>query len=336
MSCSKLWIRDDRKRITEISLPQQFQQASNSPASASIIRTLPAEQCSYALNNKVTRPVPSPTFKDKGNVLGNIGCNQADSRSQFSCSDFTEHFRCASKPGIRISQSPNNSGELPYTESGKKLKDQISSFSSYEKGSTSNSVTQDTCVATDITHNAGLSALLPTNQVYELPHNPSAKTRRSAGRSHSSAKQVKAIKNKKKKKQRFIYLCSCAIFGIQLFNAHVHTVFNFLILSANGFAFVILVGFFHGGCGFSANISICDGLIIFASVTKHLTPQPGAGGFDTPISGLKRSPVIEDFHMDRCKLIHIVSGSIIYSYTLSLKSVDIGISHFVQLLDLSV
>ena len=40
----------------------------------------------------------------------------------------------ASKPGIRISQSPNNSGELPYTESGKKLKDQISSFSSYEKG----------------------------------------------------------------------------------------------------------------------------------------------------------------------------------------------------------
>ncbi|CDP02045.1 unnamed protein product, partial [Coffea canephora] len=155
-----------------------------------------------ALNNKVTRPVPSPTFKDKGNVLGNIGCNQADSRSQFSCSDFTEHFRGASKPGIRISQSPNNSGELPYTESGKKLKDQISSFSSYEKGSTSNSVTQDTCVATDITHNAdksficmncykflteiaekssGLSALLPTNQVYELPHNPSAKTRRSAG-----------------------------------------------------------------------------------------------------------------------------------------------------------
>ncbi|XP_071927630.1 uncharacterized protein [Coffea arabica] len=193
------------KNPFQVSLPQQFQQASNSPASASIIRTLPAEQCSYALNNKVTRPFPSPTFKDKGNVLGNIGCNQADSRSQFSCSDFTEHFRGASKPGIRISQSPNNSGELPYTESGKKLKDQISSFSSYEKGSTSNSVTQDTCVATDITHNAdksficmncykflteiaektsGLSALLPTNQVYELPHNPSAKTRRSAGSSY--------------------------------------------------------------------------------------------------------------------------------------------------------
>ncbi|XP_071921561.1 uncharacterized protein [Coffea arabica] len=53
---------------------------------------------------------------------------------------------------------------------------------------------------------SGLSALLPTNQVYELPHNPSAKTRRSAGRSHSSAKQVKAIKNKKKKSRGSSYL----------------------------------------------------------------------------------------------------------------------------------
>ena len=46
---------------------------------------------------------------------------------------------------------------------------------------------------------------------------------------------------------RFIYLCSCAIFGIQLFNAHVHTVFNFLILGASGFAFVILVWYINGG-----------------------------------------------------------------------------------------
>lgn len=57
------------------------------------------------------------------------------------------------------------------------------------------------------------------------------------------------------------------------------------LLLLSWFGISMEVGFFHGGCGFSANISICDGLIIFASVTKHLTPQPGAGGFDTPISG---------------------------------------------------
>ncbi|XP_071933437.1 uncharacterized protein [Coffea arabica] len=107
----------------------------------------------------------------------------------------------ASKPGIRISPSPNNSDELPSAELGRKLKEQISSFSSYEKGSASNSRTQHTCVTTDMIHNADksficmncykflteiaeqtsdLSAIIPIYQVYQVPDNRSAKTRRTA------------------------------------------------------------------------------------------------------------------------------------------------------------
>nr|XP_027077124.1 uncharacterized protein LOC113700896 [Coffea arabica] len=194
--------RKKLEKMHSMSLPQQFEKACKSPFSASVICSLPAQQYSHALNHKVTGPIASQTSKHNENVHGIIGCNQAHSRSDVSCSHFTEHFTGASKSGIRISPSPNNSGELSSAELGKKLKQQISSFSSYEKGSTSNSATQHTCVPTDMIHNADksficmncykflteiaeqtsdLSAIHPTYEVYEVPHNRSTRTRRSAG-----------------------------------------------------------------------------------------------------------------------------------------------------------
>ena len=55
------------------------------------------------------------------------------------------------KPGIQISQSTNNNVELSYTESSKKLKEQISSFSSYEKGRLHNSFPMY-CLQSDYKH----------------------------------------------------------------------------------------------------------------------------------------------------------------------------------------
>nr|XP_027108929.1 uncharacterized protein LOC113728764 [Coffea arabica] len=177
-----------RKKLEKIlskSLPQQFQEASQPPVSASVMRSLSAQQCSHALNDKVIQAIGCQTSKLNENVHGIIGCNQG-----------------APKPGIRISPSPNNSDELPSAQLGRKLEEQISCFSSYEKGSASNSGTQHTCVATDMVHNADksficmncykflteiaeqtsdLSAILPIHQLYQVPDNCSAKTRRVAG-----------------------------------------------------------------------------------------------------------------------------------------------------------
>ncbi|XP_027166434.1 uncharacterized protein LOC113766438 [Coffea eugenioides] len=195
--------RKKLEKIVSKSLPQQFEEACKSPASASVIRSLPTQQSSHGFNDKLNRPIASQISKHNNNVHGIIGCNQG-----------------ASKAGIRISPSSNNNTQLSCAELGKKLKQQISSFSTYEKGSTSNCATQHTCVPTDMIQNADksficmncykflteiaeetsdLSAILPTYQVYEVPHNRSARRRRNAGRSHPSAKQVKAVNNKKKK-----------------------------------------------------------------------------------------------------------------------------------------
>nr|XP_027095001.1 uncharacterized protein LOC113715051 [Coffea arabica] len=235
MSCSKLSVRDDRDKLREKkdnrnrkkrekfaalsaeakeacrkknreayhrkkfekmlckSLPQQFQQARKSPTSASVMHTFAAEQCSHG-----SRVTSSQTLKDIDNVDRIIDCNQAASPNQLSSSEFTRHCRGPAKPGIRTSQSANNNAKLSYTESSKKLKEQISSFSSYEKGSASNSETKHTCVTstqsadksficmncykflTEIAEEASdLSTMLPTYQVYQLPHSGSARTRTS-------------------------------------------------------------------------------------------------------------------------------------------------------------
>ena len=55
------------------------------------------------------------------------------------------------KPGIRTSQSANNNAKLSYTESSKKLKEQISSFSSFEKGRLHNSFPMY-CLQSDYKH----------------------------------------------------------------------------------------------------------------------------------------------------------------------------------------
>ncbi|CDP00258.1 unnamed protein product [Coffea canephora] len=159
--------------------------------------------CSWlGFNDKLSQPIASQISKHNHNVHGTIGCNQAHSWNEVSCSHFTKHFIGASKAGIRISPSSNNNTQLSCAELGKKLKQPISSFSSYEKGSTSNSVTQHTCVAIDMIQNADksficmncykflteiaeetsdLSAILPTYEVYEVPHNRSSRRRRNAG-----------------------------------------------------------------------------------------------------------------------------------------------------------